>query len=171
MLTRDRILGLLGTLETELRRRGVRGEIFVVGGAAMVLAYDARPATEDVDAIFKPATEVRAAAHAVAAREGDVDEDWLNDAVKGLLPPGDQGEVQVVFDAEFLSVTAGSPQYLLATKLFASRMGRDDDDARLLLQLANITTVGEGLDLVERYYPGRPLEAKIGFFLQQILES
>jgi hypothetical protein len=34
--------------------RGVVADIFVVGGAAMALAYDATRVTRDVDAIFVP---------------------------------------------------------------------------------------------------------------------
>lgn len=32
-------------------------------------------------------------------------------------------------------------------------------------------TVGEGLELLERYYPGRPIEAKVQFFLEELLSS
>ena len=33
---------------------GVVADVFVVGGAAMALAYDAARVTRDVDAVFKP---------------------------------------------------------------------------------------------------------------------
>ena len=46
-------------LDEELSRRGVRAELFVVGGAAMAIAYDARRTTTDVDAIFVPSEVVR----------------------------------------------------------------------------------------------------------------
>ena len=55
-------------LAKELQKSGIEGEIGVVGGAAMVLAYDARAATKDVDAIFKPASDIRTAAAKVAKR-------------------------------------------------------------------------------------------------------
>jgi hypothetical protein len=41
-MDRDSIVGLLTEVGAELDRRGVRGELFVVGGAAMALAYDTR---------------------------------------------------------------------------------------------------------------------------------
>jgi len=55
--------GLLGRAELEraftalgdrLVRRGVVADLFVVGGAAMALAYDAQRVTRDVDATFVP---------------------------------------------------------------------------------------------------------------------
>ena len=41
-------------LGERLVRRGVVADIFIVGGAAMALAYDAARVTRDVDAMFKP---------------------------------------------------------------------------------------------------------------------
>lgn len=41
-------------LGERLARRGVVADVFVVGGAAMALAYDASRVTRDVDARFVP---------------------------------------------------------------------------------------------------------------------
>ena len=41
-------------LGDRLVRRGVIADIYVFEGAAMALAYDARRATRDIDAVFKP---------------------------------------------------------------------------------------------------------------------
>jgi hypothetical protein len=171
MLTRERILDLFAELDAELCRAGVRGDVFVVGGAAMTVAYDARPATRDVDGIWHPSTEIRHAAAQVAARHDDIDTDWLNDAVKGFLPTGDPRPTIVVYEGECLTVSVPSPEYLLATKLLASRVGRDEDDILLLFKLCGLTTVDQGLDLIERYYPGRPFEAKVRFYLEELLTS
>lgn len=169
MLSRQRILDLFRKLDAELCRDGVRGDLFLVGGAAMTVAYDARPATRDVDAIWHPTSEIRAAAGRVAERDDEIDDDWLNDAVKGFLPGDDRGTRRVVYDGDCLSVAAASPEYLLATKLLASRVGRDEADIVLLYELCGFTTVEEGLDLLERYYPTRPVEAKVGFFVEGLL--
>lgn len=170
MLTRGRILALFEELNEELCTAGVRGDVFVVGGAAMAVAYDARPATRDVDAIWHPATDVRAAAQRVSARHDDLPIDWLNDGVKGFLPGGDRGIAKVIYDNECLTVSVASPEYLLATKLMASRAGRDEDDVLLLFDLCGFTTLDEGLDLVEQYYGARPIEAKVGYFLEEFLD-
>jgi hypothetical protein len=81
MLDRSGIRRALTALDDELGRSGVRGELFVVGGAAMTLAYDARRATADVDAAFLPAAEVRLAARRVAD-ELALEPDWLNDGAR-----------------------------------------------------------------------------------------
>jgi len=153
MLTRQRILELFTELDDELSRAGIRGDVFIVGGTAMTVAYDARPATRDVDGIWHPAAEVRSAAGRVAARHDDIDPHWLNDAVKGFLPNEPPAPATVVYEGQHLTVSVPAAEYLLATKLLASRVGRDEDDIRLLYHQCNLSTVDEGLDLVERYYP------------------
>ena len=60
----------------------------------MAVAYDARKATTDVDAVFVPSKEVRIAASRVAQERG-LEEDWLNDGVKGFLPGEDVEQVGV----------------------------------------------------------------------------
>lgn len=97
------------------------------------------------------------------------DAEWLNDGVKGFLPVAGHGTGRVVYENECLTVSAGSPEYLLATKLLASPVGRDEDDILMLYELCGFTTVDEGLDLLERYYQGRPIEAKVRFFLEELL--
>jgi hypothetical protein len=52
--TRTEILKALQALGDELTREGVRGQIFIVGGAAMALAYSTRRVTRDIDAVFEP---------------------------------------------------------------------------------------------------------------------
>lgn len=47
-----------------------RSDIYVIGGAAMTLAYDARRATRDIDAVFQPLGVVLEEARAVAVELG-----------------------------------------------------------------------------------------------------
>ena len=68
--TRARILQALQALGEELTREGVRAQIFIVGGAAMALAYSARRVTKDIDAVFEPKQTVYAAAAKVAEELG-----------------------------------------------------------------------------------------------------
>lgn len=65
-VTKDEINQYLKELNDELHSMEIKGEVCLYGGAVMSLAYDARPDTKDVDAIFKPAEKVREAAARIA---------------------------------------------------------------------------------------------------------
>ena len=168
-LGREDIRALLDDLSAELAARGARAEIFLVGGAALAVAYDATRATRDLDAVFIPTDVVRQAARAVAEHRG-LTEDWLNDAVKGFLP-GPDPDAQRFYSSDSLIVDVASPRYLLAMKLFAARAEIDADDIILLYRQLGFTTADEGLDLVEQAYPGRPIPAKVKFLLTEIVGS
>lgn len=165
-LGREDIRELLDDLSREL---AARAELFLVGGAALAVAYDATRSTRDLEAVFVPSDVVRQAATAVADREG-LAEDWLNDAVKGFLP-GPDPNAQRFYSSDSLIVDVASPRYLLAMKLFAARAEIDADDIILLYRQLGLTTVDEGLDLVEHAYPGRPVPAKVRFLLTEIVDS
>jgi len=66
-LSRDQIVYYLGELSSELAHHGIKGELLLFGGAAMVLAFNARVSTKDVDAIFRPKQDIYKIAMAMAA--------------------------------------------------------------------------------------------------------
>jgi hypothetical protein len=166
LLDRDGIELALRALDEELGHQAVQAELFVVGGAAMALAYDARRATVDVDAVFVPAAEVRLAAARVAERL-DLEPDWLNDGAKAFMPGTDVDQIGV-FEGTNLSVAVASPRYLLAMKLLASRIDRDQGDIRVLFDLCGFTTAEEGLQLLEATYPSHVILPRVQFFLQEM---
>jgi hypothetical protein len=108
LLGRQELLEALAELDEELRILNVRGEVFIVGGAAMAIAYDTRRATADVDAVFVPSHEVRTAASRVAEHL-NLEPDWLNDDAKAFLPGEDENRIGV-YEEQNLSVAAASPQ-------------------------------------------------------------
>lgn len=166
-LTRAKILSALETLGRELTRQGVRGQIFIVGGAAMALAYSTRRVTKDVDAVFEPKAIIYETAARVAVELG-LPEDWLNDAVKAFMPGPDEAARPVPV-VEGIEVTTASPEYLLAMKLMAMRFGEDDEDIEILIGLSGLRTAHEALDLVQRLYPHREPPLKTRFFLEELL--
>ncbi len=157
----------LQALGDELTSQGVHGQIFVVGGAAMALAYSTRRVTKDIDAAFEPKTVIYAAAARVAEQHG-LPDDWLNDAVKGYLP-GPDDDARPVPEIRGLEVTTASPRYLLAMKLMAMRFGEDDEDIELLLKECGIETAKEALDLLQHLYPHREPPVKTRLFLEELL--
>ncbi len=70
LLDRGAIQDAFRRLGDRLVRRGVVADIYVIGGAAMALAYDSRRSTRDIDAVFQPHGVVLDEARAVAAELG-----------------------------------------------------------------------------------------------------
>jgi hypothetical protein len=168
-LGRDEIRTLLDDLSAELAGRGAHADLFLVGGAAIAVAYDSARATRDLDAVFLPTEVVRQAAMAVAERRG-LAKDWLNDAVKGFVP-GPDPDAQRYYQSDALTVDVASARYLLAMKLFSSRVENDADDIMFLYRQLGFTTVAEGLTLVEGVYRGRPIAVRVKFLLGEIVEA
>jgi hypothetical protein len=135
----------------------------------MALAYDAKRSTRDLDAVFLPTDVVRRAAGTVAGRH-ELAPDWLNDAVKAFTPGPDPNAIRY-YEGRALNVDVASPRYLLAMKLFASRVEADADDIAFLYQQVGFTTVAEGLDLVETMYRGRPVDPRVQHLLSEIVDS
>lgn len=162
---------LLELLNAELAAQDAEGEVYVVGGAVMCLAFNARHATRDVDAFFKPARLIREAAARVAAK-AHVPETWLNDAVKAFLSP--RGAFDNYLELSHLRVFVAQPAYLLAMKCAAMRLGEefhDVDDVRYLLRFLNITTVAEAMRLVTAYFDEAQLQPKTRLALEELLPT
>lgn len=167
--TKADIRRLFELLNTELASVRTVGEVYVVGGAVMCLALDARDATRDVDAFFKPTRIVREAAARVAAK-ADVPDTWLNDAVKGFLGP--TGDFDAYLELSNLRVFVAQPAYLLAMKCAAMRIGEefhDVDDVRYLLRYLNITTSAEAMNIVTQYFNEAHIPARTRFALEEML--
>lgn len=170
-LSKKEILGLFELLNSELATIEAQGEVYLVGGAVMCLAVNARAATRDVYAWFEPARVVQEAAARVAIQSG-VPESWLNDAVKAWLSP--RGEFDDFLQLSHLEVFVARPTYLLAMKCVAMRLGEefhDLDDVRYLLRYLNITTAREALDVVTRYFDETQLPAKTRLVLEELLPA
>lgn len=160
---------LFELLNAELAGDDIHGELYLVGGAVMCLAMKARESTADVDAAFRPATEIRQAAVRVAARAG-VRENWLNDGVKGFL--SDRADFDPFLALSNLKVFVAQPAYLLAMKCLAMRVGEefsDTDDVRFLLRYLNIETVEEALAVILQYYDESRLLPKTRLALEELL--
>jgi hypothetical protein len=160
------ILRALTALGARLARRDVVGELYVVGGAAIALAFDERRATRDIDAVFEPKLIVYEEAAAVADELG-LPEGWLNHGVKGFLAGPDPWPTSV-FEVPGLRVQAASAEMLLALKCLAHRLGEDDDDVRLLSEHLGLATAEEVIDLVVQVF-GEQVDLRVELFVREVL--
>ncbi len=171
-LDRDAILALLAELGERLETKGLRADFYIVGGAAMLLAYGREQMTHDIDAIFEPKATIYEEAAAMARERAWLDRDWLNDAVKGFIqgPDPDPSRVQVILQTGSLTVQVASPKRLLAMKVAAGRVERDRDDILTLARLVGATTVADILAIAEAEY-GNQLEARSKFMVTEAFQD
>ena len=168
-LTAPQLRRLFSLLNEELAQLGIQGELYLVGGAVMCLAHAARPSTHDVDALFRPALEIRQAAARVAMH-ARLRADWLNDAVKGYM--SEQGEFAPFLELSHLKILVAQPGYLLAMKCLAFRIGaefHDEDDVRFLIRLLDISSHEQALQVIAAYYPLERYPQKTLYALAELL--
>ncbi len=153
----------LRELNDELVNRDAQGEICLLGGTAMVLAFHARQTTKDVDAA------VRAAARedAVGTARCAVRETWLVAR-------------RTNFPAQTTRLgrrsAASLPRNRFGTRKMPSRIGSpgeadDQSDIRFLLNHLQIQNAAEALEIVSRYYPPERIPIRARYLLEEILQQ
>ncbi len=158
----------LSEINEELAAKDVIGEICIYGGAAMCLAFKARPATKDVDAIFEPVKIIRGAITKIAEKYG-LNEGWLNFAVKMFVV---EHEKNILLDLSNLKVYVPTADYLLAMKVLALRAESfDSDDVKFLIKHLNLKNTDEIWRIVADYYPRKQIKTETQFQLEEIFEN
>ncbi len=182
-LSRDVLVEAFGDLGRRAWALGKTVEIAIYGGSALMLSYDWRLATKDVDGVYEAdRTTVRALSTAVAADRG-WPENWLNDGVKGFLSALDaESGVKNLYgefpssDTPGLRVFLPRPEYLFAMKCRAMRVGGVDensdlDDIRRLAGEIGLAGADEALSLVASFYPRAQLEPRVQFGIEEIFSG
>jgi hypothetical protein len=170
-LSREMILRALQALSDELGRHNVTGELCLVGGTVMVLAFAARPSTKDVDAIFHPGQVIRDAARAVSAAQS-LPAHWLNDAAKGFVSARHDTTAAGLPQFAHLCLLMPTPEYLPAMKCMASRIGSvegeadDVSDIVFLIRHLKLDGAAGVMNIVASYYPANRIPVKAQFLVE-----
>jgi hypothetical protein len=175
-LTRDDILSALRSLSDELGKQNVTGEICLFGGTVMVLAFTARLTTKDVDALFQPTQAIRELARRIAD-EQHLPTDWLNDGVKGFVSARHETTAGNLPQFPHLRLTMPVPEYLLAMKCMAARIGgttnepSDVSDITFLIRHLKLKSAKDVLDVVGQYYPANRIPVKTQYLVEGLFEE
>jgi len=163
LFSKQQIIELLERLGSLAKERNEELELLLIGGAVMVLVYEQRLSTRDVDAVFLSPAETATARELIKqiAAERNLPEDWLNDAAKGYVVG--IGQSSVIFSMPGIIVKMPTVAQMLAMKLCAWRDDVDIEDARRLL--LELTGDREQIwEAIEPYLtPGNELKAQYAF--------
>jgi predicted nucleotidyltransferase len=144
----------------------VVADVFVVGGAAMALAYDATRVTRDVDSLFVPHGVVLEEARNVA-RDLGLPAWWLNEQASVYISGKDDPGRRRVFDHPGLRVTAASPRHIFAMKALAART-RDVDDLRHLAGIIEVDSAETALRICAEFFPDEPVSPRAAAVLREL---
>lgn len=167
----ERALTRMGELA---QRQGTKLEICLYGGAVMMLAYDTRQITKDVDAIIQPSELGWRLARQVGEEQG-LPEGWMNDQVKQFVAPTERTR-SLPWDAPGIALTAPTAGYMLAMKALACRQPLpgfqgDLDDLRFLIRKMGVGSVEEIQKYVDKYYPDDVIPEGDAIVLNAIIEE
>jgi hypothetical protein len=175
-LTREAILRALGSLSEELGKQNVTGEICLFGGTVMVLAFTARLSTKDVDALFQPTPLIRELARRIG-EEQQLPANWLNDGVKGYISSRHATTAGNLPQFSHLRMTMPVPEYLLAMKCMAARLGgttgetSDVPDIVFLIRHLQLKSARDVLNIVGEYYPANRIPVKTQYLVEGLFEE
>lgn len=170
------IRGLLNEMGSEIARLGQSMEIAIYGGSALLLQFENRPATRDIDfvSVSGDSSAVSEVADLVGSRHG-MQEGWFNDAVQMFV----SRDPDLLLFGDFpinqptgLRVFVASPRYILAMKMLSLRSSLETSDVLdvwNLLDDCGISNLDEARRYVARFFPGeelpsRNLEILMGLF-------
>jgi hypothetical protein len=169
LLDRAAIQDAFRRLGERLARRGIVADVYVIGGAAMTLAYDARRSTRDIDAVFQPHGAVLEEAWAVADELG-LPRWWLNEQASSYAARGGDQNAPHVFDHPGLRVSAASPEHLLAMKVLAGRR-RDAEDITYLVKHLGLTSTADVLAICTTVFPDEPVPDRARLILDDLFDE
>lgn len=164
-LDRDALVELLDELARRLQRRRVRAHVYVMGGAAMTLAFARERTTHDIDSAHAAVTD----AVREIALERQLPGSWLNEQATSYLPRRLDTAAPTLYDSPHLVVTGASPRYLLAMKLRSAR-GHDEKDVATLVRHLGIKTAAEAVDIHDHLFPDTPVTTRGLDLLRRIFQ-
>jgi len=171
-MTRQELEEALTRLGELLRERRVTGEIAIFGGAAIVLGFEWRKGTEDVDALITKGHGEVVRAQEEVGEELALPSDWLNEQATSYLAKEHDFELYRTYPSEGkfgLRVLLARPQYVLAMKILAARRYKDVQDIVPLARRLNLTSAADLQNLVRHYYPEEEISPERVVFLRDLV--
>lgn len=158
-LDRKRLIELFDELSEELRFTRTRAQIYIVGGAAMSLAFARDRTTRDVDARIDTGHSRLTEAVQKIGRKYELGDTWLNDQATTAIPRETDTRARTLYESPYLTVTGASAKHLLAMKLLAAR-DADQQDIATLVDHLEIEEPEQAIRIFDDLFPEERLKAE-----------
>lgn len=176
-LTKLDMLSIFEEMGKLCKQQNLTLEIAVYGGSAIMLEFDYRSATFDID--FVPVSggseKIKTLAN-VASKNLGFPPHILRDDVSLFISDVAEYELQGEFPRGHgnLRVLTAKPEYIFAMKMLAMRSAMDTQDLRDIWELAdacNITSPEEANAMLIKYYPGSALPLRNKMIIEDVFEA
>ena len=169
-LSATELRGAPAEVAQRLERRGLQARLYVAGGAAMALAYDADRLTRDIDAAITHGHGALMEEVRCIARARRWPTTWLNEQASFYMPPAPDRHGEVVFDHPALVVTVASAAHMLAMKARSAR-ATDVTDMVNRLQRTGLSTAEEVDNPVASVFPDERLGQRHRRWVEDVIAS
>ncbi len=167
-MTIEQIKKALAELNEELKSLNVKGEVCLMGGAVMCLAFKTRESTQDIDALMTPSDVIQKAAFNVSQTLGLENNFWINDAVK-VFNSEKPEFISTDFQFSNLNILIASAKYMFAMKALAARSGtNDEDDILYLKKHLQLNKIEEAMQIINQFYPSEKLSLESKALLKDL---
>jgi len=177
ILDAQRMRVLFNEIGKRFAARGQVAEIAVFGGSALILMFDFRESTRDIDyvQIKGGMREMATIAEDIAHREG-LPQGWFNDAVRIFV--SDRPDYRLLGDFPAanpgLRVFTASPRYVLAMKIDSMRSSLETNDIKDIWNLIDICEIADSEQaraLYREFFPDKPLPKRNDLILEDIFDA
>ena len=150
-LTPSNINDVFKELDRSLEKKGGHVEMYVAGGARMLLGLRTDRSTEDIDGIIRTGRKaLERAAEEVGTRHG-AKPGWINERMWTAIPRVEDSRARTLYEGRHLKIIGASPEHMLAMKLRATR-AVDAADADAIIRVIDIRDTGSALAIAEKVY-------------------
>ena len=177
VLDAQRMRFLFNEIGKRFAARGQVAEIAVFGGSALILMFDYRDSTRDIDYVqIKGGMREMAHVSAEVGRMEGLPEGWFNDAVR--IFTSDRPDYRLLGDFPAsnpgLRVFTASPRYILGMKIDSMRSSLETSDIKDIWHLVDICGVEsseEARAIHREFFPDKPLPRRNELILEDIFEA
>jgi hypothetical protein len=181
-LTKDDLAGAFQELGTLAVEAGKVIDLAIYGGSCLILVSNFRTTSDDVDAVAVADQDLIDRFAGIVAQRHGWPPDWLNDGVRTYLSPAveipDAHELFATYPHEAkpgLRIYVPTPEYMLAMKLMALRIGPDDgkdlDDVLNLMPVVGLKGKNELVEFTAQFYPEARISGKLRLGLDYIWQA
>ncbi len=174
---RQEMLSLFEEMGKACLQEGAFYEIAIYGGSALMLSFDYRETTFDIDFVPVSGASDRIAdiANRAAALLG-LPHNLLRDDVSIFVSDAARYEVYGEFPKGEgnLRIFTATPEYIFSMKLLAMRRTIETHDMRDIWELIDACSIGDieaAISLLEKFYPDRSLPTRNRLLLEDVFEA